>query len=105
MRSGRTETSNGFDSGVAPAPRAGDAGSTQARARAQRSPNPGRPMDELTPTERRLRIAMRPWRPEESVVVWRGATGRFIVALEPAALSLLFALFALGIAHLADNKD
>jgi hypothetical protein len=62
-------------------------------------------MDELTPTERRLLIAMRPWRPEESGVVWRGATGRFIVALEPAALALLFALFALGIAHLADNKD
>ncbi|MBV8170761.1 MAG: hypothetical protein JO219_02395 [Candidatus Eremiobacteraeota bacterium] len=62
-------------------------------------------MQDLSAIERRRLIAMRAWRPEERSVVWRGATGRFIVALEPAALALLFALCAFGIAHLSDNKE
>ncbi|MBV8282896.1 MAG: hypothetical protein JO347_12660 [Candidatus Eremiobacteraeota bacterium] len=62
-------------------------------------------MASLTPRERRALIARRPWRPQERGVVWRGATGRFLVALEPAALALLFGLFMLGIAHVSNTKE
>ncbi|HLN47459.1 MAG TPA: hypothetical protein VK216_04265 [Magnetospirillaceae bacterium] len=62
-------------------------------------------MGSLSPGQRRQSIAMRPWRAEERGVVWRGASGRFVVALEPAALALLFGLFTLAIAHMADAKE
>jgi hypothetical protein len=59
----------------------------------------------LTPAQRRARIAMRPWRPEERRVVWRGAAGRFVVALEPAVIALLFGALTLGIERVAGTKE
>ena len=59
----------------------------------------------LTPAQRRTALAMRPWLPRERRVVWRGAAGRFIVACEPAAIALLFALFTIGLDRLASAKD
>lgn len=38
-------------------------------------------------------------------MVWRGASGRFVVALEPGALALAFGLFTLAIVHMADAKE
>lgn len=37
--------------------------------------------------------------------MWRGAAGRFVVAMEPAIIALLFALFTFGIERLAGTKD
>lgn len=59
----------------------------------------------LTPRDRRRILAMRPWRSEERKIVWRGASGRFIVALEPAALALMFGLFTLAIANVSGTKE
>ena len=60
---------------------------------------------ELTPAQRRARLAMRPWLPNERRVVWRGAMGRFVVALEPAIIAVLFGALTLGIAHVSNSKD
>jgi hypothetical protein len=46
---------------------------------------------------------MRPWRPDERRVVWRGATGRFVVAIEPAVIAALFAAMALAIEHVSGD--
>ena len=46
---------------------------------------------------------MRPWRPRERAVVWRGASGRFVVALEPAAIALCFGLFTIAIASVSNT--
>jgi hypothetical protein len=62
-------------------------------------------MEMLTSRERRDVLAMRPWRPEERRVVWHGATGRFIVALEPAIIALLFGVFTLAIAHVSGTVE
>jgi hypothetical protein len=59
----------------------------------------------LSPAQRRARLAMRPWRPEERTVVWRGAAGRFVVALEPAVIAILFGALTLGIERVAGVKE
>jgi len=41
---------------------------------------------------------MRPWRAEERRVVTRGMLGRLIIAVEPAAIAVLFAAFAIALA-------
>jgi hypothetical protein len=62
-------------------------------------------MDMLTPRERRETLAMRHWLPHERRVVWHGATGRFVVALEPAVIALLFGVLAMAIAHVSGTKE
>ena len=37
--------------------------------------------------------------------MWRGASGRFIVALEPAAIAVVFALFTIGIARVSGTIE
>jgi hypothetical protein len=62
-------------------------------------------MDMLTSRERRETLAMRHWLPHERRVVWHGATGRFVVALEPAVIALLFGVLAMAIAHVSGTKE
>ena len=52
----------------------------------------------LTPAERRRTLAMRPWRADERRVVHRGLLGRFAIAVEPAAIGVIFGWFAYWIA-------
>jgi len=47
----------------------------------------------LTPDDRRRMLVMRAWSPRERRVVMRGMFGRLAIAVEPAALALLFAGF------------
>jgi hypothetical protein len=58
----------------------------------------------LTPAERRQTLVMRPWRQDERRIVTRGFLGRLVVAVEPALLALLFAAFAMLLAH-GNNRD
>jgi hypothetical protein len=103
---GRTGWSNGFcESGLADGRCDCAAVTGWARASAQQAAKTAIPMEVLTPQERRQSIAMRPWRPQERKVVWHGASGRFLIALEPAALALLFGLFMLAIARVSGTKE
>lgn len=58
----------------------------------------------LTPAERRQLLIMRRWRPEERQVVRRGMLGRATIAVEPAALAVLFAFFAVALVR-SVNKE
>ena len=52
----------------------------------------------LSPAQRRRLLAMRPWRPDERRIVRRGMLGRLAIAVEPAAIALLFGWFGYWIA-------
>jgi len=52
----------------------------------------------MSPAQRRQVLAMRPWRPDERRVVQRGMFGRLTIAVEPAAIALLFGWFGYWIA-------
>ncbi|HXW77640.1 MAG TPA: hypothetical protein VEJ20_09530, partial [Candidatus Eremiobacteraceae bacterium] len=52
----------------------------------------------MTPAQRRRTLAMRRWLPEERRIVHRGLLGRFTIAVEPAAIAVLFAWFAYRLA-------
>jgi hypothetical protein len=52
----------------------------------------------MTPAQRRLLLAMRPWRPDESRIVRRGMFGRLAIAVEPALIAVLFGWFGYWIA-------
>lgn len=47
--------------------------------------------------ERREHLASRQWTKRERAIVWRGLTGRFAIAIEPALGMVFFALLAWGI--------
>ncbi|HXM18944.1 MAG TPA: hypothetical protein VN934_09025 [Candidatus Tumulicola sp.] len=51
----------------------------------------------LSALERRRLLVMRAWRPNERLVVARGFSGRFVTALEPAVIAILFAAFTFGL--------
>lgn len=42
-------------------------------------------------------LASRPWTPRERLIVWRGLTGRFAIAIEPLLGTLFFAALTWGI--------
>jgi hypothetical protein len=52
----------------------------------------------LTPAQRRSVLVMRRWRPDERRIVRRGLVGRLSIAVEPAAIALLFGWFGYWIA-------
>jgi hypothetical protein len=51
----------------------------------------------LRKIEQRAHLASRPWTPRERLIVWRGLTGRFAIAIEPLLGMLFFALLAWGV--------
>lgn len=42
-------------------------------------------------------LASRPWTPRERLIVWRGLTGRFVIAIEPLLGTLFFGAMTWGI--------
>jgi len=59
----------------------------------------------LTADERRRLLAMRRWTPSERRIVVRGLFGRLAIAVEPAAISLLFGIFTVGLLRLAGDGN
>ncbi len=57
----------------------------------------------VTADNLRTLCAMRRWTPTERAVVVRGLFGRLAIAVEPAIISLLFAVLTLGLLHLASD--
>ena len=51
----------------------------------------------LRTVKRRLHLASRPWTDRERLVVWRGMTGRFAIAIEPLLGTLFFAALTYGV--------
>ena len=51
----------------------------------------------LRTVKRRLHLASRPWTQRERLVVWRGMTGRFAIAIEPLLGTLFFAALTYGV--------
>lgn len=51
----------------------------------------------LRTVQRRIQLASRPWTPRERLVVWRGMTGRFAIAIEPLLGTIFFAGLTWGI--------
>ena len=51
----------------------------------------------LRSIRRREHLASRPWTPRERLVVWRGLTGRFAIAIEPLLGTLFFGGLTYGI--------
>lgn len=48
---------------------------------------------------------MRRWTPQERRIIVRGALGRLAIAVEPAAISLLFGVFTVGLLRLAADGN
>jgi hypothetical protein len=59
----------------------------------------------LSASDRRKLLVMRPWLPQERRVVVRGFSGRFVTALEPAIIAILFAAFAFGIDYVRRHSS
>src|SRR5579864_6375315 len=55
------------------------------------------PQAPLTAEQRRALLAMRQWTPDERKIVARGLMGRMAIAIEPAAIALLFGFFTVGL--------
>jgi hypothetical protein len=64
-----------------------------------------RPQPPLTAEERRLLLAMRPWRSDERSIIVRGLFGRAAIAIEPAIVALLFTYFAVKLLRLAGDGN
>ena len=47
----------------------------------------------MTPAQRRASLIMRPWRDDERRIVRRGMLGRFLIAIEPAIIAVVFGWF------------
>jgi hypothetical protein len=47
----------------------------------------------MTPAQRRATLVMRPWSHDERRIVQRGTLGRFLIAIEPALIAVVFGWF------------